>query len=57
MGALTEAAQQYLRLRRALGYELEEPGKLVLSFADHLDGLGKLHQTGEETADLRQLAA
>jgi hypothetical protein len=26
MGALTEAAQQYLRLRRALGYELEEPG-------------------------------
>ena len=34
MGALTEAAQQYLRLRRALGYELEEPGKLVLSFAE-----------------------
>ena len=50
MGALTEAAQQYLRLRRALGYELEEPGKLVLSFADHLDGLGITHVTVDAAA-------
>ncbi len=50
MGALTEAAQQYLRLRRALGYELEEPGKLVLSFAGHLDGLGITHVTVDAAA-------
>ena len=37
MSTMTEAAQQYLQLRRALGYELEEPGRLVLSFAGHLD--------------------
>ena len=51
MGALTEAAQQYLRLRRALGYELEEPGKLVLSFAAHLDGLGITHVTADAAAE------
>ncbi|HEX9352865.1 MAG TPA: hypothetical protein VF933_03460, partial [Streptosporangiaceae bacterium] len=51
MGALTEAAQHYLRLRRALGYELEEPGKLVLSFAAHLDGLGITHVTAGAAAE------
>ena len=33
MGTMTEAARQYLRLRRSLGYALEEPGRLVLAFA------------------------
>ena len=51
MGALTEAAQQYLRLRRALGCELEEPGKLVLAFAGHLDGLGITHVTAGAAAE------
>ena len=51
MGALTETAQHYLHLRRALGYELEEPGKLVLSFAAHLDGLGIMHVTADAAAE------
>ncbi len=51
MGALTEAAQQYLHLRRALGYKLEEPGKLVLAFAARLDGLGVRHVTADAAAE------
>jgi integrase/recombinase XerD len=51
MGAMTEAAQQYLRLRRALGYELEEPGRLVLAFAGHLDGLGVALVTADAAAE------
>ena len=50
MGAMTEAAQQYLRLRRSLGYALEEPGRLVLAFAGHLDGLGITHVTADAAA-------
>ena len=37
---MRQAAQRYLRLRRSLGYELEEPGRLLLDFADHLDAEG-----------------
>jgi integrase/recombinase XerD len=51
MGAMTEAAQRYLRLRRSLGYELEEPGRLVIAFAGHLDGLGVTHVTADAAAD------
>jgi len=40
MGMMCQAAQRYLRLRRSLGYELEEPGRLLLDFAGHLDALG-----------------
>ncbi len=40
MGMMCQAAQRYLRLRRSLGYELEEPGRLLLDFADYLDALG-----------------
>ena len=50
MGTMTEAAQQYLRLRRSLGYALEEPGRLVLAFAGHLDGLGITHVTADAAA-------
>ena len=51
MGAMTGVAQQYLRLRRALGYELDEPGKLVLAFGGHLDGLGITHVTAGAAAE------
>jgi integrase len=37
---MRQAAQRYLQLRRSLGYDLEEPGRLLLDFADHLDELG-----------------
>jgi integrase/recombinase XerD len=40
MGMMRQAAQRYLRMRRSLGYELKEPGRLLLDFADHLDALG-----------------
>jgi integrase/recombinase XerD len=40
MAMMRLAAQRYLRMRRSLGYELDEPGRLVLDFADHLDALG-----------------
>ena len=40
MGMMRQAAQRYLQLRRSLGYELEEPGRLLLDFAGHLDALG-----------------
>ena len=50
MGMMRQAAQRYLRLRRALGYELEEPGRLVLAFAGHLDALGITHLTADAAA-------
>jgi integrase/recombinase XerD len=40
MGMMRQAAQRYLQLRRSLGYELDEPGRLLLGFADYLDALG-----------------
>lgn len=40
MSTMRQAAEDYLALRRALGFKLEKPGGLVLQFADHLDRLG-----------------
>jgi integrase len=40
MNAMRQAAENYLRLRRSMGFNLEKPGRLVLQFADHLDRLG-----------------
>ena len=51
MSTMTEAAQQYLRLRRSLGYKLEVPGRLVLSFAGHSDALGIAHVTADAAAE------
>lgn len=45
MSVMRNAAQRYLRMRRSLGYELREPGRLLLDFADHLDELGVTHLT------------
>jgi integrase/recombinase XerD len=44
---MRQAAQRYLLLRRSLGYELEEPGRLLLDFADYLDAAGVTHLTIE----------
>ena len=40
MSTMRQAAEDYLNLRRAVGFKLEKPGRLVLQFADHLDRLG-----------------
>jgi integrase/recombinase XerD len=45
MSALTDAAEDYLRLRRALGYKLESQGRLLRGFVDYVDGLGGDHVT------------
>jgi len=42
MSTMQHAAQDYLALRRSLGYRLEAPGKLISDFARYLDGLGLL---------------
>ncbi len=39
MSIMRQAAEDYLTLRRALGFKLDKPGRLVLQFADHLDRL------------------
>ena len=37
---LASAVQDYLRLRRAMGYQLRTPGRLLADFADHLQRAG-----------------
>ena len=45
MSAMQHAAEDYLALRRSLGYRLEVPGRLVGDFARYLDGRGLGHVT------------
>jgi integrase/recombinase XerD len=40
MSTMRRAAEDYVALRRAMGFKLDKPGRLVLQFADHLDRLG-----------------
>jgi integrase/recombinase XerD len=47
MATMRQAAEDYVALRRAMGFTLDKPGRLVLQFADHLDRLG----TGQLTID------
>lgn len=47
MSAMRQAAEDYIALRRAMGFKLEKPGRLVLQFADHLDRLGTAQVTVE----------
>jgi integrase/recombinase XerD len=47
MSTMRQAAEDYLALRRAMGFKLEKPGRLVLQFADHLDRLGTRQLTIE----------
>jgi len=45
MSAMQQAADDYLALRRSLGYRLEAPGRLVGDLARYLDDLGLTHVT------------
>ena len=45
MSALQSHVDDYLRLRRALGYDLEETGRLLHRFAVELDAAGVTHIT------------
>jgi len=47
MTALRQAAENYLALRRSLGFALVDPGRLMLDFAGHLDDAGVTHITIE----------
>jgi integrase/recombinase XerD len=40
MTTMRQVAEDYLALRRAIGFKLENTGRLVLQFAEHLDRLG-----------------
>ena len=39
MSTMRQGAEDYVALRRAMGFKLDKPGRLVLQFADHLDRL------------------
>jgi integrase/recombinase XerD len=47
VNTLRQAAEDYLALRRSLGFALAVPGRQVRQFADHLDALGATHVTIE----------
>jgi integrase/recombinase XerD len=40
MSGLREAAEDYLRIRRSLGFKLETAGRLVPQFLDYLESVG-----------------
>lgn len=47
MSTLTDAIQQYLELRRGLGYKLEREGRLLPDFATFIERDGGCHITAE----------
>jgi len=51
MSALTHAAEDYLRLRRALDYKLERQGQLLRCFLRYPDGLEADHVTVDLALD------
>jgi len=40
MSVLRQQAEEYLAIRRCLGFKLDDHGRLLSQFADYLDGLG-----------------
>ena len=40
MTALRQAAEDYLRIRRALGFKMENAGRLLPQFLDYLESVG-----------------
>ena len=40
MSALRQAAEDYLRIRRALGFKMENAGRLLPQFLDYLESVG-----------------
>jgi len=47
MSGLRQAAEDYLALRRSLGFELVTPGRQVRQFAAYLDSVGAAHVTAD----------
>jgi integrase/recombinase XerD len=45
MSTMRQAAEDYVALRRAMGFKLDKPARLVLQFADYLDRLGTTQLT------------
>jgi integrase len=56
-GSLRDALADYLALRRALGYQLARPEKLLSQFLDHLDGHGEERITVKTALDWARLPA
>ena len=48
MTALRQMAQDYLAIRRALGFKLKDHGRLVLQFVDYLEDVGATSITTEQ---------
>jgi hypothetical protein len=48
VSALRQIAEQYLAIRRNLGFKLVDHGRLVIQFADYLDDVGAAQITTEE---------
>lgn len=57
MSALTAAADDYLRVRRALGYKLDRQGRQLLQFVAYLDGAGATTVTIEHAIGWATLPA
>ena len=47
MSGLRQAAEDYLALRRSLGFALVTPGRQVRQFAAYLDSVGAAHVTAD----------
>lgn len=47
MSALRQAAEEYLAMRRSLGYKLERQGQVLLDFISYLDRAGAVTVTAE----------
>jgi integrase/recombinase XerD len=57
MAALASALDDYLALRRSLGYKLERPGELLADFVAHMDQVGAEHIRVELALDWAMRAA
>ena len=56
-GPLWDALDDYLRMRRALGYRLARPEKLLSQFLDHLDHLGDVDADGTTSVTVEAAVA
>ena len=57
MSGLATALDEYLALRRSLGYKLERAGELLVDFVAYLDQAGVDHVTVELAVSWAMLAA
>lgn len=56
MSEMSQSSQDYLCIRRALGYKLKGEGQLLKSFVDFLDGLGECTITTDSAVSWTRLA-